>query len=251
MKTLITIAALFMFESTLFATGSIEPKEKQSYKVITDFTVKLYTDDECVEGNKYSVCAGQIFKVLSVTGEIVVIKITGTKWCGDTQAITGSSYCMEKSKFSTANVEEHEDIPNVKGGVAVVLFAVPMKFDFKTYKVYPGGEIGGAVGYRLRFKDKDIPNKAATYSTSLNGIVFGGFTTVPLNDVNSSSATEISSVGAFSWGGGIGYTFNGGVQVGAYLGIDYYNFGGTKYRNSWISIGIGYEFIRIFDADRR
>lgn len=215
-------------------------KKDEVYKVDAQFYANQFLNAECQKDSVDVICANATFKIVDVVDEVVKIKIIKGKSCPD-YAYSDDIYCVRKIVFTIGGsvhlIEKKWDV-SLGGGV----LTVPFKFDTKSFKVFPAGEIGGVGGLRLNYNKKGG-------SIIIGGIL--GLSSIPLNDLNSSNTNEIKTVSGVTVGGGISINVAKGFQFGIYYGNDFYNTDDTKYSKDWISFGFGYDFFRFFDDSNK
>ncbi|MCB9196576.1 MAG: hypothetical protein H6598_10160 [Flavobacteriales bacterium] len=204
-------------------------KEGERYIVDSGFKGNLFYNTQC-NGEVKDICVGAEIEVVKVESNKVKVKIISSIKC-ENYAVLGSTYCVSKAVFTSGSVHQKAKKwePKFGGGV----LSVPFKFDMNNFKTYPAGEVGTALGLRL------------THIESKNGITFNGilgWSTIPLNDLNSSNIEEIKTVSGATLGFGLAYSSGNNFIIGAYLGWDFYNTNNTPYTKNWISFGIGYDF---------
>ncbi len=232
MKTIITL----LFTALILNVFSQEVGK--IYKVDSEFQGNLFYFTTCQKDSVDVICKNATFEVVSVsaTEDIVTIKIKSGLICDD-YAEDGSTYCVRKAVFATppsVHVMDKKWTASLGGGI----LTVPFKFDRKSFKVFPSGEIGAVGGLKLNY------NKTGG-NIILAGIL--GLSSIPLNDLNSSLANEIKTVSGVTVGGGLSINVAKGFQFGIYYGVDFYNTDNTKYQKDWLSFGLGYDFFRFLD----
>ncbi len=223
---------------------TFSPKENEVYKITNTISANLFSTNKCIDDSEFLICQNSEIRITYVSDDKTQIVVRLDKIYNCTDSLDDKrrakflSYCVDPTMFNSANMEL---VKGVSFNIGLVTFAVPLKFDLRSYKVYPGGEIAVAPALRLIFDGS---------GSSITATPFIGFSRIPLNDVNSQSETDLKTVTGVSLGFGFGFSFPNGVQMGAYCGWDHYNSEGIKNISRWVSFGVGYEFLQYYDKKK-
>jgi len=235
MKTTLLAALIFL------SVKSFGQKKDEIYKVDAPFSANQFLNAECQKDSVDIICKYATFKIVDVVDELVKIKIIDGKLCSD-YADNDGIYCVRKIVFTNGgSVHLKDDDKKWDASLGGGILTIPFKFDRKSFKVFPAGEIGFVGGLKLSY------NK--TCNIIIGGIL--GLSSIPLNDLNSNNTNEIKTVSGVTVGGGISINVANGFQFGIYYGNDFYNTDNTKYSKDWISFGFGYDFFRLFEDAKK
>jgi hypothetical protein len=212
------------------------------YKVDAQFSANQFLEADCQKDSVDIICKYATFKIVDVVNDIIKIKIIDGKLCDDF-ADNNGIYCVRKIVFTNGgSVHLKDDDKKWDTSLGGGILTIPFKFDRKSFKVFPAGEIGGVAGLKLSY------NKTGG-SIIIGGIL--GLSSIPLNDLNSNNTNEIKTVSGVTIGGGISINVAKGFQFGIYYGNDFYNTDNTKFSKDWISFGFGYDFFRFFEDAKK
>lgn len=236
--TLISIFLLSCFHicfSQDKSTSLDKIKINNIYLVSIEFNANMYEGGCQTTGSKYTVLRLSKVRVeqKDTVNKKIVFQIT-QGYQGDSSrfAKVHKLYCVNLDDFGLS-------IDTIKVKARTKLdygfLTIPFKFQYSNYVIHPGGSLGGFIGPRF------VSAKDSDKGFSLIG--FAGLSSVPLNNnISTTNASDIKVVPGL--GLGLGGVFSvKSFQLGLITGWDFYNNDGPK-TNSWLSLSIGYTFLR-------
>ena len=240
-----SILILFFVHSFSQSEGSPvkEVKENRTYKLIGPLTLKKAENMTCTN-NTAKICGNNKVKVVSRTDQgdgTVLVKLqaktsfsttdkSGTEIC-TSEVVEDGIYCIDEK-----TLVENIKIPDILPSIGIL--SVPFKFQTKDFKIYSSGNLGGFFGVQHRINWDPFGEDSFIFIVGA-----AGYSNIPLNNVNASAPDNVDDVGAFTYGVSGGLAI-GRFQVMAIKGWDYYNVDNEKQNRSWISIGLGFGFLK-------
>jgi len=233
-KTLLFIA--FLFSCYFLQAQTISITRGSTYKLENKILVHEWVNGiKCDTAKKMIICANNKIKISRILndGTALIKAKTAYYHPGECDSIPNkfATYCVDENILGNNVI-----LPKVTPAVGIL--TVPFRYDFKTSKIFAGGQLGGYLGAQTRIKSNPLGKDIYGFIG-----VTGGYSRIPLNNINASDPENTDEVGALGYGGLAGITI-GNFQAVFVLATDKYNLDDQKQSRSWISFGLGYAFIK-------
>jgi hypothetical protein len=193
----------------------------------------IVTNGQCETSKTHFICPNSKVVVKKVDKENIIISIKSGYFCDNVStnfALEGKLYCIGRQE-----AEVVFENPKFQLKIDFGILAVPFKFENSSYKVYTGG-VNGFFGTKINFaKHKEF---------QISPIAFGGFSSIPLNNLTGTNSADIKTTMGLSSGLGLVLNLKQGFQVGLIKGWDFFNVENSQKTLSWISFSIGYQFLK-------
>ena len=236
MKRNLIIILLTLFITSAFAQRNVD--EGGKYKLNGPIKVSVMDGNECTS-DTVTICADNKIKVVRIIDGTVRLspKTTYSKTSSDgteicnTDANENMQYCILEEDL-LPNIKIPEILPTYG------MLSVPFKFQTKDFQIYSSGNLGGFFGIQKRLNWDPFGEDSYWFLVGT-----AGYSLIPLNNVNSTDPENVEDVGALSYGISTGLAF-GRFQVMFIKGWDKYNVNDSKQNRSWISVGLGFGFLK-------